>query len=64
MCRAYESQAVVERNDGHLGWKMFSKYETEGYKNTIQIDELHTFVNEWNFYKRESIVVLRIDIRT
>ena len=33
-------------------------------KDTMQIDKLHTFVNEWNFDKMSFIVDLRIDIRT
>ena len=30
----------------------------------MQIDQLHTFVNEWNFDKMLFMVDLRIDIRT
>ena len=30
----------------------------------MQIDKLHTFVDEWNFDKMSFMVDLRIDIRT
>ena len=34
------------------------------FKNTKQIDKLHTFVDKWHFDKNAFMVDFRIDIRT
>ena len=34
------------------------------FKDTLQINKLHTFVNEWNFDKMSFKNYLEIDIRT
>ena len=45
--------------------KQFGKDEIiELYQDTMSINKLHTFVNEWNYDKMSFMVDPRIDIRT